>query len=105
MSKEMLTNPGADITMTAANAIAKAKVEDTDVHFTLAGITVNVTKASKADLISRDWERAVCGCMGDSPTVGPHPKPTLSPDEIAADKVIIDRRNRGPSALEGDHDL
>lgn len=77
---------GTEIRSTIGNAIAEAVKATDQVRFEFNGVTVIVEGNSRADLIYRDWHRALMGYT-DSP-VGPHPKEVLSASEQAKDAAI-----------------
>jgi hypothetical protein len=45
---------------------------------------------SNPDLIYRDYHRAIYGCLGDRPTVGPHPAAELSESVLKSDQAFCD---------------
>lgn len=77
---------GTEIRSTIGNAIAEALKANDQVKFEFNGVTVVVEGTSRADLIYRDWHRALLGYT-DSP-VGPHPRETLTTAEIAKDAAL-----------------
>lgn len=77
---------GADITCTINEAITIARRNGHPVEFTFNGIVVTVDDTSNADLIYRDWHRAMAGYINKE--VGPHPKPVLSKKEKDNDARI-----------------
>lgn len=52
------------------------------VGFNFSGVEIVVDSLSDSKLIYRDWMRGLSGYLGESPIVGPHPKPELSADEL-----------------------
>jgi len=55
------------------------------VVFMFGGVILNVGPESDLDLLLRDFHRAMSGYI---PTVGPNPKPKLSPEDLANDERI-----------------
>jgi len=51
-------------------------------------VLVKVSKDTDTRALLRDWERGTNGYLGESPVVGPNPKPELSDEEKASDAAI-----------------
>lgn len=77
---------GSSIQPTIAEAIETAGSIGEAISFDFNGVTVVVEANSNAELVYRDWNRALNGYIGKN--VGPHPKETLSEDELASDARI-----------------
>lgn len=71
-----------------SRAIDQAESSGEPVQFKFNGIAVVVERDSNPDLIYRDWSRAISGYLGESATVGPHPKRELSDGELTRDAEI-----------------
>jgi hypothetical protein len=77
---------GSQIQPTIAEAIDTAFALEQTISFEFNGVTVTVEANSNAELVYRDWDRALAGYTDTN--VGPHPKETLSEDELANDARI-----------------
>ena len=63
-----------------------------EVEFDFNGVEVRVKYDSDPELVYRDWKRGMSGYLGESPVVGPYPRPELSDEERASD-ARIEARN------------
>lgn len=86
--------PGSEISSVIQTAIHVARKENETVEFVFNGVSVTVDGESDPLLILRDWGRGMDGCLGDKPSVGPHPPTELSPEEIAKDAAIRKEKDR-----------
>lgn len=77
---------GSSIQPTIAEAIETTGSIGEAISFEFNGVTITVEANSNADLVYRDWNRALNDYIGKN--VGPHPKETLSEDELANDARI-----------------
>ena len=85
---------GDEINHTISAAIKEAEKHGEQVVFNFNGVDVVVDSLSDPKLIYRDWERGLCGYLGENPTVGPHPKRELSAEEVASDATIEAEREK-----------
>lgn len=77
---------GSSIQPAIAEAIEIAGSVGEAISFDFNGVTVTIEANSNVELIYRDWNRALNDYIGKN--VGPHPKETLSEDELANDALI-----------------
>lgn len=85
---------GRTITHAIDSCIEKAREAGDQCRFEFNGVNVVVAGDSDSGLIYRDWQRGMSRYLGENPTVGPHPKPVLSKEELASDAVIQAERDR-----------
>lgn len=86
---------GSRIQKVLDEAIGIALCLGQPISFDFNGVAVTVESDSNAELIYRDWARALSGYIGNN--VGPHPKETLSEEERENDariKVEKDKEER-----------
>lgn len=95
---------GHEITKAITIAIAEAGFRREECCFEFNGVTVVVAADSRLDLIYRDWHRGLCGYLGAKPTVGPHPRPELTPEELASDATIEAERKRRSDIAQAEYD-
>lgn len=83
---EIRAMAGSNINPTIKDAIEVARITGELTVFEFNGVNVTVAEGSDAELIFRDWNRALNGYIDKA--VGPLPKETLSEEEIENDKRI-----------------
>lgn len=74
---------GSNIQPTIAEAIEMASALERSVSFEFNGVSITVEANSNAELIYRDWSRALNGYIDKN--IGPYPKEVISERELARD--------------------
>jgi len=92
--KVLDTTIGNEINSTIKNAIEESVRCGDACQFDFNGVTVLVDAESDPRLIHRDWLRGMSGYLGDNPTVGPHPAPELTEEDIASDNSVQEENDR-----------
>jgi len=77
---------GSTVFHAIAEALELASSEGHTITFQFNEVTVTVAHDSDANLIYRDWDRAMNGYIDKN--VGPYPKPVLTDEEVASDARI-----------------
>lgn len=84
---------GDEITSTIEKAIGIAAIRDFEVQFNFNDVEVCARGDSNADLLYRDWSRAMAGSHDGA--VGPYPPADLSVEQLARDEEVrIANENR-----------
>lgn len=94
--RETLAGDRWDMVLEAA--ITAAAREEAEAVFDFNGVEVHVRGDSDAALITRDWGRALRGCI--SGPIGPYPATQLSSEEIERDRAIDMEREARQQARE-----
>lgn len=90
-------NHGANVRNAIREAIQFSSRTGFYVGFDFNGVNVLVDDISNPDLILRDVDRALTGCIGKN--VGPYPKAILSRRTLEKDARIIEERQRRIDSL------
>lgn len=94
---EIMAGESIDRAIMQAHCLAETMKEP--YQFDFNGVTVQVESDTSVQYLLRDWHRAAAGYLGKNPTIGPHPKKVLSPEEIASDAAIEEENRKRREAF------